>query len=213
MKQRLQAYLKEYEMLTAENRLWLGANDPKLTVAFTACIGLAGAGVWKNMYALFLVIPFVVVFLAFILLYQFSTIVLLAAQLAVLEERINSLLGAEPTLTYFSRTVITIFDRPFYRDPQTGRKRTSLNIIYGCLVVCGMVCGSIVVLCYAVPKLAAQSPRAAVIYASLLGVAVILLCLLFIRIGRSKHLYMNVIRDNFIVSNKTSNNRIESDEK
>src|SRR5262245_54201274 len=119
---RLQAYFKEYEMLVAENRIWLASNDPKLTAGFAACVALATAGFWRDRYPLFLLIPFVVVFLGMILLFQLENLIHVASQLLVLEERIDALLGGEPAMTYFSKTVTAIMDQPRYTDPVTRRR-------------------------------------------------------------------------------------------
>ena len=62
--------LGTFHQLVAENRVWLTANDPKLSTGFAACVALATAGLWRDKYPLFLLIPLVVVFLGLILLFQ-----------------------------------------------------------------------------------------------------------------------------------------------
>jgi hypothetical protein len=196
MKERLDAYLKEYDMLVAETRLWLAASDPKLTIAFATCAALAGAGAWNNKYPLILLIPLVVIFLVLILVYQLDNIIRLAAQLAVLEESVNIMLGGQPTLTYHSRTVVTFFDQRSYCDPITGKKRWSLNAIYTVLAMVILFFGACLAGAYGYPKLEKDHPRLAAAYAVLvLGGTAICLWLLA-RATAAKRWYLNIIRAN-----------------
>lgn len=194
VKERLDSYLKEYDMLTAETRLWLAASDPKLTIAFATCAALAGAGYWRGKYPLILLIPLVVIFLALILAYQLDNIIRLAAQLTVLEERINKLIGGEPALTYHSHTVMKVFDKPLYKDPVTGRRRLSLNVIYNIIALSTLAGGSGLALWYGWPKIADEHPRIAVLYGSLVGVGTLLVIWLLVRATQSKRWYLNIIR-------------------
>jgi hypothetical protein len=197
MDDRLQVLLREYEMLHAENRLWLAASDPKLVVAFTACVGLAGLGVWKGLHLLFLIIPFVLLFLACILTVQLSNVVLIAAHLAVIEEEINSLIAPRPTLSYHSHTILKIADQPFCRDPVTGRRRLSVTLVGAVLAILLAMLVAAAAMWYALPKLSAQNLLAAHIYAWALGAFTLFFCFFFVQVARSKEFYMHVIRDNF----------------
>lgn len=195
MEERLNTYLKEYDMLTAETRFWLSASDPKLTVAFATSAALAGAGAWQNKYPLILLIPIVVIFLALILVYQLDNIIRLGAQLAILEERINKLLGGEPTLTYHSHTVVVIFDKPFHRDPITGKGRFSLNVVYNTIAMTILACGSGIAVWYGWPKLASDHPVIAWVYALAVGAGTLAVIYLLVRATTSKTWYLNVIRE------------------
>ena len=183
-------------MLVAETRLWLSASDPKLTVAFATCAALAGAGAWNNKYPLILLIPLVVIFLALILVYQLDNIIRLGAQLTVVEERINALLAKQSTLTYHSRTVIIIFDQPYYRDPISKRKRWSLNIIYNGLAIVILLAGSGFAIWYGWPKLSAEDEMIAYAYATLVIGGTLTCVWLLLRAMTSKSWYLNVIRSN-----------------
>lgn len=194
IKERLDAYLKEYDMLTAETRLWLAASDPKLTVAFATCAALAGAGAWQNKYPLILLIPLVVIFLTLILAYQLDNIIRLGAQLAILEERVNRLIGGEPTLTYHSHTVIVVFDHLVYRDPVTGRRRLSLNAIYNVIALGVLAAGSVLAIAYGWPRIGKEHPRIANAYAVLVGTGTALVIWLLVRATRSKRWYLDIIR-------------------
>jgi hypothetical protein len=194
MKERLDAYLKEYDMLTAETRLWLSASDPKLTIAFATCAALAGAGYWRNKYPLVLLIPLIVIFLALILAYQLDNIIRLGAQLTVLEERINELIGGEPALTYHSHTVLVVFDQPVYRDPVTCRRRLSLNTIYNAIALGILAGGSGLAVWYGWPKIGSEHPRIALLYGVLVGVGTLTVIWLLVRATQSKRWYLNIIR-------------------
>lgn len=194
MEERLNAYLKEYDMLTAETRFWLSASDPKLTVAFATSAALAGAGAWQNKYPLILLIPLVVIFLALILVYQLDNIIRLGAQLTVLEERINALLGST-ALTYHSHTVMVVFDKPSHRDPVTGQRRFSLNLIYNGIAMVVLLFGSGLAVWYGWPKVASDHPKIATVYALAVGGGTIAVIYLLIRASTSKKWYLNVIRD------------------
>ncbi len=194
MKERLDSYLKEYDMLTAETRLWLAASDPKLSIAFATCAALAGAGAWQGKYPLILLIPLVVIFLALILAYQLDNIIRLGAQLTILEERINELIGGEPTLTYHSHTVMVVFDQLIYRDPVTGRKRLSLNVIYNVIALGVLFAGSVFAVVYGWPKIAREHPTAAIIYGALVGLGTLMVVWLLVRATQSKRWYINIIR-------------------
>src|SRR5438128_9819405 len=118
-------------MLAARYLVWVTANAPNVSTVFAACVALATAGLWRDKYPLFLLIPLVVVFLGLILLFQLENVIHLGAQLAVLEEKINELIGGEPSMTFFGHTVVTIMDSAYYRDPKTGRIQLSPNVIFG----------------------------------------------------------------------------------
>ena len=205
MKERLDAYLKEYDMLTAETRLWLSASDPKLTVAFATCAALAGAGYWRDKYPLILLIPLVVIFLALILAYQLDNIIRLGAQLAILEERINKLIGGEPTLTYHSHTVMVVFDQPIYRDPVTKRRRLSLNTIYNVIALGILAGGSGLAIWYGWPHIGREHPRIAMLYAILVGVGTVMVIWLLVRATQSKRWYLNIIRGKAAASLQSPN--------
>lgn len=216
MKEQLDVYLKEYDMLTAETRLWLAASDPKLTVAFATCAALAGAGAWNNKYPLILLIPLVVIFLSLLLVYQLDNVIRLGAQLAVLEDRINSLLGGtQPVLTYHSRTVIVIFDQLSHRDPITHRRRLSLNVIYNGLAMVILAAGSSFAVWYGWPKLAKEDWAVANAYAALVAVGTFACIWLLIRATTSKSWYLNVIRNNLSATptplgNPSSRERVDA---
>jgi hypothetical protein len=207
MKERLDSYLKEYDMLTAETRLWLAASDPKLTVAFATCAALAGAGYWQGKYPLILLIPLVVIFLSLILVYQLDNIIRLGAQLTVLEERINALIGDEPTLTYHNHTVVVVFDQPVLRDPVTGRRRLSLNTIYNGIALVVLLAGSILAVVYGWPKIRVEHPVIAWVYAILVGVGTGTVIWLLVRATKSKQWYLNIIRGKADASNRSASLR------
>jgi len=200
---RLQAYLKEYEMLVAENRIWLTSNDPKLATGFAACVALATAGFWRDKYPLFLLIPLVTIFLGLILLFQLENLIHLAAQLVVLEEKINELLGPEPVMTYFSKTVTAIMDRPTYRDPVTHRRHLSPNIIYGTIGGFILTLGSVFSVVFGLPPLYRANPRLAWIYCAALGVGVLLLLLLLVRSFTLKVSCLNLVRAGYRIKPPT----------
>src|ERR1700704_1770719 len=95
---RLDALFREFDNLAAENRLALDGTDKKLSVAFGVTASLIGAGVWKSEPVFFLIVPFLVLAIAFFAAVQLGHIVLLGAQLAVVEERINHETG-QPVMT------------------------------------------------------------------------------------------------------------------
>ena len=196
MKERLDAYLKEYDMLVSETRLWLAASDPKLTIAFGTSAALAGAGAWNNKYPLILLIPFVIIFLTLILAYQLDNIIRLGAQLAVLEERINRLVGDPPALTYHSRTVLAVFDRPWQRNPLTGRRKLSLNAIYNGIVMILLFFGGGLAARYGFTKLRADFPVAANIYVTIVIAGALTCGYLVLRATTSKRWYLDLIREN-----------------
>lgn len=198
--QRLQAYLKEYEMLVAENRIWLTANDPKLTAGVAACVALATAGFWRDRYPLFLLIPLVAVFMGLILLFQLENLIHLGSQLLVLEEKINKLIGDEPTMTFFSKTVVAIMDQPSYLDPVTRRREISPNTIYGSIAATLVVLGSAFALVYGLPQLYRSNRGLAIVYCIALAIAVILLLLLLLRSFKLKASCVNLIRAGFITA-------------
>ena len=193
-KARLDAYLKEYDMLVAENRVWLAANDPKLSAGFAACVALATAGFWRDKYPLFLLIPLVVVFLGLILLFQLENVIHLGAQLAVLEEKINELIGGDPSMTFFGNTVVTIMDNAYYRDPKTGRIQLSPNVIFGVVAMLIFLPGSVIAFIYGFPSLQVSNPRLAVVYLCLLTAGVVIFMALFIRSFFLKNACLNVVR-------------------
>jgi hypothetical protein len=127
---RLDALFREFDNLAAENRLALDGTDKKLSVAFGVTASLIGAGVWKSEPVFFLIVPFLVLAIAFFAAVQLGHIVLLGAQLAVVEERINHELGGQPVMTYFSVTVPAVCDSPSLVDPKTGRKHFMFNAVY-----------------------------------------------------------------------------------
>jgi len=200
-KARLDAYLKEYDMLVAENRVWLAANDPKLTAGFAACIALATAGFWRDKYPLFLLIPLVVVFLSLILLFQLENVIHLAAQLTVLEEKINELIGGEPAMTFFGQIVATTMDKISYRDPVSRRAQISPNFIFACVAGAIFVGGSWLGYHYGFPALQASNPTLAWWYRIWLIVAVVVFALLFVRSFFLKKACINIVRAGYASRN------------
>lgn len=202
MKERLDAYLKEYDMLVAETRLWLAASDPKLTVAFATSVALASAGAWKDKYPLILLIPFVIIFLTLILAYQLDNIIRLGSQLAVVEERINEIIGTPPALTYHSRTVIAVFDLPWQRHPVTGRRRLSLNAIYNGIVMTLLFFGGGFAARYGFLRLRAEFPFAAKAYAAIVIAGAVTCGYLLVRASTAKRWYLALIRHDLTLDGK-----------
>ncbi len=127
---RLDALFREFDSLAAENRLALDGTDKKLSVAFGVTASLIGAGVWKSEPVFFLIVPFLILAIAFFAAVQLGHIVLLGAQLAVVEERINREIGGQPVMTYFRVTVPIVCDARTFIDPWKKRPRHTFNTIY-----------------------------------------------------------------------------------
>ncbi len=199
VKARLDAYLKEYDMLAAENRVWLASNDPKLTAGFAACIALATAGFWQNKYPLFLLIPLVTVFLGLILLFQLENIIHLGAQLAALEEKINELIGGYPSMTFFNNMVLTTMDRFIYRDPVSHWPQISPNYIFGPVAAFILGYGSKLAFDYGFPALQTHNPALAAQYLLLLRLGAGLLLVLLIRSFFLKKACLNIARAGYLL--------------
>lgn len=193
MSERLDTYLKEYDMLVAENRIWLSASDPKLTAGFATCVALAGAGAWNNKYPLILLIPLVVIFLGLVLVMQLDNVIRLSAQLTVLEHRINETITGGPTLSYFSRTVPAIADQAAFRDPVTGEKLYSLNAIYTAIILALLGSGAVAATIYGSQRLSEDTITGAVAYCVVVTAGTVTLGGLLWRVAKSKRAYVNLI--------------------
>ncbi|PYS92705.1 MAG: hypothetical protein DMF64_08505 [Acidobacteria bacterium] len=126
---RLDALFREFDSLAAENRNALDGTDKKLSMAFGVAATLIAAGLWRSEATFFLIVPYLILAIAFFAAIQLSQVVVLGAQLAVVEKRINQELGQQ-VMSYFSVTVLTVCDAPTLIDPRTGRKQFTLNAVY-----------------------------------------------------------------------------------
>ncbi|HBB95557.1 MAG TPA: hypothetical protein DC054_09210 [Blastocatellia bacterium] len=136
---RLDALFREFDNLVAENRLVLDGTDKKLSIAFGVTASLIGAGVWRSQPVFFLIVPFLILAIAFFAAVQLGHIVLLGAQLAVVEERINHEIGGQPVMTYFNVIVRAVCDAKTFIDPSKQRPRRNFNTIYTAAAIAVLV--------------------------------------------------------------------------
>ncbi|OLE55972.1 MAG: hypothetical protein AUG51_00880 [Acidobacteria bacterium 13_1_20CM_3_53_8] len=127
---RLDALFREFDNLAAENRNALDGTDKKLSIAFGVAATLIAAGLWRSEPVFFLIVPYLILAIAFFAAVQLGQIVLLGAQLAVVEKRINQELGGQKVMSYFSVTVLKVCDAPTLIVPGTKRKQLTFNALY-----------------------------------------------------------------------------------
>ncbi len=189
----LTALFHEYNALVAENRLALGGTDRKLAIALAAAAAFLGAGAWKSSPEIFLLVPFVVLFLGFFALAELAQIVLLGAHLAILEERINRHIGRN-TLTYFSRTVPAVYDTARWIDPITSKSYVSFNTYYSASSVAALLGLFIYTVYRGLPALRMAGLLPAIAYFALLISCISIFGLLGARAASSKLRLMALIK-------------------
>ena len=123
---KIDVLLHEYDALVGENRRCMSQNAQLLAVGIGAATALVGAGIWTKFPQFFLVMPFLVVFVLLICVIQLHEVVLIGAQLAVLERRIKDIAG-EQLLSFFSHTVPMTCDTTDVHLRQTDLASTYIS--------------------------------------------------------------------------------------
>src|SRR5205085_7689885 len=86
---RLDALFREFDSLAAENRNALDGTDKKLSMAFGVAATLIAAVLWRSEATFFVIVPYLILAIAFFAAILRSQVVGLGAQLSVAEQRIN----------------------------------------------------------------------------------------------------------------------------
>jgi len=189
---RLDALFREFDSLAAENRNALDGTDKKLGISLGVAATLIAAGFWRSEPAFFLIVPYLILAIAFFAAVQLSQIVVLGAQLAVVEKRINQELEHH-VMSYFSVTVPTVCDAPKLIDPRSeGEHYTfnAINAVSAAIVLVAIVVFSII---KGLPALIVKGWTPTVLYFAGVFAAFAVVALVLVRATMAKGMLIAVI--------------------